>query len=46
MNRILIVQPQCFDVMLKDPIVVVHRLDPREDDVETVAVVSMTFVAS
>lgn len=46
MNKIPIVQPQCFDVMLKGPIVVVHRPDRREDDVETVAAVSMTFVAS
>lgn len=46
MNKIPIVQPQCFDVMLKDPTVVVHRPDRRQDDVETVGVESMTFVAS
>lgn len=46
MNKIPIVQPQCFGVMLKGRNVVCHRPGRREDDVETVAAVSMTFVAS
>ena len=46
MSKIPIVQPQCSDVMLKDPTVVVHRPGRREDDAETVAVEWMTFVAS